>query len=129
MRQFEAAHRAGNSHGAPSHDAVVGGVAARVEIHVVRGLGGRCFAEIDEGFAAVGHADEHESTASEVSGGRVRGGQGEADGHSCVDCVAAGFQHSDADVRGERFLRNNHAFARVNWFAAFGSLAYQEKRE
>ena len=95
----------------------------------MRGFGGRLFTEIDEGGAAVGHADEHETAAADVSGGRMRDSQREADGHSGVHGVAAGFQHSDADVGGERFLSNNHAFARVNWLAALGRLADKEKRK
>jgi hypothetical protein len=59
----------------------------------------------------------------------MRNGQREADGHGGVDGVAAGFEHSDADVGGKRFLRNHHAFARVDWLAALGRLADQEQRE
>jgi hypothetical protein len=129
MREFKAAHRAWNSNGAPSHEALVGSVTARIEIHVARSLGGCLFAEVDERDAAVCHADEHESAAAEVSGDRVRDCQREADGYSGVHGVAAGFEHSDTNVRSQRFFRDNHALARVAWFAAFDSLADQERQE
>ena len=39
---------------------------------------GRALAEIDEGGAAVGEADEHEAAAADVAGGGMRDGEGEA---------------------------------------------------
>ncbi len=71
---FEAADGAGDAGGAIADDAIVGGFARRIEVHVARGFFGGAFAEVDEGGAAIGETNEHESAAAEVAGGGMSHG-------------------------------------------------------
>ncbi len=107
--ECEAADGSGNAGGAPAVDGVLGGVALGVEVHVVRGLCGGGLAEVDEGGASVGEADEHEAAAAEVAGEGMGDGEGEADSHGGIDGVATGFEDGDADVGRERLLGDDHA--------------------
>src|SRR5581483_8616837 len=92
-REIEAADGAGNARGAPSVDGIAGGLAARVEIHVVRRFFGCAFAEIDEGSLAVGETDQHEAAAADVSGVGMRDGERKSDGDRSVDRIASVFQN------------------------------------
>ena len=70
-----------------------------IEVHVAGGGAGGALAEVDEGGASVGEADEHEAAAADVAGGGVGDGEGEADGDGGVDGIAAGVENLDADAR------------------------------
>src|SRR5581483_8979654 len=111
-REIEAADGAGNARGAPSVDGIAGGLAARVEIHVVRRFFGCAFAEIDEGGLAVGETDQHEAAAADVSGVGMRDGERKSDGDRSVDRIASVFQDLNADVGGDRLLGYHHAVSR-----------------
>ena len=111
---FETARTAGYAGRAPTGEAVAGRFAAGVEIHVVRRLAGRAFAEIKERGATVGHSDQHETAAAEIAGVRVSDSQREAHRHGRVDGVAAGFEDRHADVGGDRLLGDNHDVASMN---------------
>src|SRR5690606_17827033 len=62
--------------------------------------GGRGLAKIDRGRPPVGHAHDHEATAAEVAGGRVRDRERERDGDRGVDGVATALEDADAGARG-----------------------------
>jgi len=80
---------------------------------------------------AVGHADQHESAATNISGRRVHHGQREPGGHRRIDCVAACLHDVDADM-GRQFVHADYdSVLRMN--RMYGSLsrrrrAYREKR-
>ena len=65
------------------------GFAGGIQIHIARGFLGGALAEIDEGGAAVGQADQHESAAAQVARERMRDGEREADRDRGVHGVAA----------------------------------------
>jgi hypothetical protein len=88
-RDLEAAHGARHTRRSPALDAVAGGGAVRVQIHVVRRLLRRAFAEIDEGRPAVGEANQHVAAAADVAGVGMRHGHRETDRDRGVDRVAA----------------------------------------
>ena len=55
--------------------------------------------------------DEHEAAAADVAGLRVDDGEGEADGHGCVDGVAALLEDLDAGVGGVVVDGDDHGVA------------------
>ncbi len=64
--------------------------------------------KIDEGGAAVGEANQHESTAADVAGLRVCHGERKPDRDRGVDGVATGAQNFQADVDGLWLLSDDH---------------------
>src|SRR5258708_6158963 len=98
MREFQALDRAGNAGGAVTGDAILGGVAGRIEIHVSRGGAGGSLAKIEKSGAAVGKGGEKKPATADIARGGVGDGQRESDGDGGVDRVAAGLQDVDADV-------------------------------
>ena len=115
---FHAEHGAGNADGAVAEDGIFGGIPRRgVEVHVAGGGVGGALAEVDEGGAAVGEADEHEAAASDIARGGMSGGEGEGDGDSSVDGVAAGFEDGFTGVGGVGFAGDNHGVAGVDGLA------------
>ena len=131
--KFETANASGHACSAPAEHTVLRGVAAGIEIHIVCGFAGSLFAKVYERRASIGHADEHEAAASEVSGIRKSYGERKADGDRGINRVPARFQNRDSHIRSQWFLRDDHSFARVNrlmpiarhWNESDG----QEKRE
>src|SRR6201982_3824865 len=89
--ELESADGAGDADGSPANQAVAHNVAARVQIHVVRGLARGFLAEIDERGAAIGKADEHEAAAPDISGKRMRDGESKADRYPDVHGVSTRF--------------------------------------
>ena len=85
-----------------------------VEVHVARGRSGRALAEVDEGGASVGQADQHEAAAADVAGGGMRHRQREADRDRRVDRVAAGFEDLEPRFGGVAFARDHHAVPRAH---------------
>src|SRR5205814_5644837 len=80
MRQLESAHGAGDTGRFPTIQALAGGFAGSIQIHVARGFLWGALAEVDESRASVGEADQHEAAASQVAGVRMGHGEGESDG-------------------------------------------------
>ena len=64
-------------------------VALGVEVHVARRRGGSLLAIVDKVRRAVGHADEHEASAADISGRRMHHGQREPGRDRGVNGVAA----------------------------------------
>jgi hypothetical protein len=52
----------------------------------------RLLAEIQDGAAAVGTADQHEPAAADIAAARIDDGQRVPDRHGGVDSVAAGLE-------------------------------------
>ncbi len=63
-----------------------------VEIHVASRGGGGLLAIVEKVGLAVGHADEHESAAANISGGGMNHGEGESGSDGGVDGVTSGLQ-------------------------------------
>ena len=118
--EFQAARRAGYTRGAPAKQAVFRGVAVGAEVHIVSGFAGSLLTEVDESSASIGQADEHESTASDVSGIRMRDGQRETHSDRGINRVAAGFQDRDSHLGGKRLLGDDHSFASVDRLVSIG---------
>ena len=55
--------------------------------------------------------DDHEATATDITGARVRHRHREADRDRGIDRIAAFFQNVDADARRQRLLCNHHPVA------------------
>jgi hypothetical protein len=86
------------------------GLAVRVEEHIGAGGGRRGLAVIEgDDLLALRAVDHHEAAAAEVA--RAGQGHGEREPHRYggVDRIAAGLQDRDADLRGARLLRRDHA--------------------
>ena len=93
------------------------GVAARVEKHGTRRCGRGRLAKIDEGLAAIGHADQHEAAAAQISGFRKGHGQRISRGDRRIDRIPALPEHCDTDLAREPMRRDDHA--------ALGPLRYR----
>ena len=117
VRQFESAHRSRHSHRPPAHHAVVRRIPLRIQVHIAAGLPWRFLAEINERSAPAGHADEHESSAAEVSRVRMRHRQRKPHRHGRVHRISPGAQNRNANVRRQIFLRHHHRLAPVNRIA------------
>src|SRR5437660_5186735 len=65
-------------------------VALRVEVHVTGRRRGSLLTIIEEVSLAVGHADQHESAASDVSRRGMYDSEGKAGSHCRVDGIPAG---------------------------------------
>ncbi len=121
----KALHRAGDADGLVAkgrkpRNRVAGGV----EIHIGRSCSGGALAEVEEiggggGLSVasavtspvLGHADQHEASAAQVSGTRIGDGQREADGNCRVDGVAALLEDGEAGVRGVVLHADDHGMA------------------
>lgn len=101
LRVGEPGDGAGDSAGLVADEGHAGDdVALRVEVHVAAGGGGSLLAVVEEVGPAVLVADEHEAAAADVARCRVDDGEGEADGHGCIDGIAALLEDGDAGVGG-----------------------------
>ena len=60
---------------------------------------------------AVGKMHQHEAASADVAGRRMGNGQRQSHGHRGVNRIAAGFQHSFADIGRVFFPRADHAAA------------------
>ena len=81
--------------------------AGRIDVHVA-GRGRRCgLAEIEGAHGVAVHANHHEAAAADVAGHGVYHGQGERDGHRCIDCIATATQDVDAHV-ARQLMRADH---------------------
>jgi hypothetical protein len=83
----------------------------------VRGTFGCPFTKIDERRAAVGHADQHESAAADISCERMRDSERESHGNRGIDRIATAFQNGNAGVSRDRLLRDHHGSAGVDRLA------------
>jgi hypothetical protein len=82
-------------------------IALRVQIHVARRRCGSLFAVVEKVRLAVGHADEHESAATDVSRRWMHHGQGESGGDCGIDGIAAGLHNLHAGAR-RQFVHAHH---------------------
>jgi hypothetical protein len=76
-------------------------VALRVEIHA--GLRGRrgFFAIVDKMRLAIGHADQHEAAAAQISRGRMHHGQRESRSHRGIHGIAARLHDLNPSLRSQ----------------------------
>jgi len=98
-RVREAGHRAGHADGVVRVERLaVDHLAAGVQEHVAVRSSRRRFAEVQRdalpGFRLVHH---HEAATAEIAGVGQGHGQCKADGHGCIDGIAARLQHLDAN--------------------------------
>ena len=74
----------------------------------------RALAEIDEGGAPVGQADQHEAAAADVAREGMRHRQRESHRDRGIDGVAAGLQNLQPGFGGVAFARDHHAVPRAH---------------
>ncbi len=117
MRVFETANAAGHARRSPSDDAIARRLTARVQIHVTRSRARGLLTKIDEGGAAIGHADEHETAPANIAGERIRYRQGETDGDGGVNSITPSLKNRDANIGCVRLLCDNHYVARADRLA------------
>ncbi len=67
--------------------------------------------------AAIRETHQHESAAADVAGERMRDRQRESDRDRRIHRIAAGLEHRDADVGGQRLLRDHHGVVRMDGLA------------
>ena len=127
VRKLKPAHCTWNARRSPSEKTVARRLAARVEVHVVRGLGRGLLTEVNECRASVGKADQHESAAAEVAGEWIRDGKRHADRDGGVDRIAARLENLYADIGGDGLLRSHHAVPGADRFFGLKGKGYQEK--
>jgi hypothetical protein len=113
----EASDGAGDSAGLVTDERHSGDyIALGVEVHVAAGGGGGLLAVVEEVGFAVLVADEHEASATDVSGCRVDDRESKAYGYGGVDCVAALLQDRHAGVRGVVVNADDHGVGSVGGF-------------
>ena len=127
--ELEAAHGAGDADGAVSAHALARQGAVRAEVHVAAGRCGRALAEIEEGGASIGEADQHESPAADVARRGMRDRQREPDRDGRIDGVAAGSQHCEAGLGGMNFARHHHGVVRTRRLTGRGRLPASEREQ
>ena len=86
----------------------------RVEIHVARRRCRSLFAVVEKVRLAIGHADQHEAAATDISGRRMHHGQRESGGHRGVDGIAAGLHDLDTGTRCQLVHAHHDGMLRVN---------------
>ena len=85
-----------------------------IEVHV-SGRGCRSlFAIVDEAGGAVGHADEHESAATEIARLRMNDGERKACSHGRVHGIAARLHHLHPSPGSELMDAGHHRTRRVH---------------
>lgn len=63
---------------------------------------------------AVGHADQHESPAADVSRGRMHNRQRESDSDGRIHGIAAGLENIHSHLRGQRVHGDHHRVLRAH---------------
>jgi hypothetical protein len=80
----------------------------RAEEHILCCGGGSSFAEIQEGCAAIGQANEHKPSSADVSCLRICHCKGKSNRHSSIHCIAAPLQDFKAGVGGKGISADHH---------------------
>ena len=105
-------NRAGNCRRPRAHGANTGNqFPLLILIHRTRGRRGRLLAVINHDGVTVGHANQHEAPAAQVSRLRECDRQYESDGHGGIHGIAPRLEHFRACLAGQRFAGSDHAVA------------------
>ncbi len=86
-----------------------------IQVHVGRRGQRRFFAEVQEGLAAIGQMQSHETAAAQVARCGVNHGQRIANGHSRIDGVTSLLEHLHTNAGGQMVGRDDHAVFRGDW--------------
>ncbi len=112
---FESVDQAGDGAGDGRGGPAVAGffpvdIAARIEEHIPACGRWRRFPVVDRGhLLPVRESDEHEAAAADIPGLRMCDSKRKARRNRGIDGVAAGFQNIGTHLRGDFFLRGDHA--------------------
>ena len=128
MREFESPDRARDAGSAPALDAISRRITGAIQVHVPPRLLRRALAKIDERTAAIGEADEHEPSATNVSRVRIRYCKGKSNRDCCVYRVSSALKDSDAHIGCEGIAGDDHSMARKLWLSGLQGDAQQRSK-
>jgi len=89
-------------------------IALGIQIHVGLCCCRSFLAIVEKMRAAIGHANQHESTAAQISRRRMHHRQRESRSHRCIDRIAAGLHDLDSRPRGQLVNADHDSMLRVH---------------